>query len=83
MIYNYKCCNCSAEETINQPMNDPLPKNIPCKKCKTGKLNQDLVSKIRTMAIHIPCTFSATSEYAPKNYGGEDSLSDWMSSQDN
>lgn len=81
MIYYYKCNKCKHTKQIEQPMSEPLPKDIPCDNCKDGVMNQDYSKKLKTMKFNIPCTFN-DEEYRPRNLGDDSAMDDYIGGLD-
>lgn len=67
MVYIYKCDKCAESGTIDIPLGQDLPKELPCEKCG-GVMKHDLVGKLKeaSHSIIIPESFKATSKMYEK-----------------
>lgn len=72
MTYKYLCKKCGTKKELEYPMGS-APKIMLCH-CG-GRMEQDFLGKLKSIQTDLPESYKALSEYAPQDYGDDDTMS--------
>ena len=72
MTYKYLCKKCGTKKELEYPMGSaPKIMLFPC----GGRMEQDFLGKLKSIQTDLPESYKALSEYAPQDYGDDDTMS--------